>query len=485
MIEALTGLVEELRAVGIPVSMVEVLDAAEALRHADLGRPEGLRAALAATMVKNARHVEAFDAAFEVFFGLRAAPAVPEDEDPAAPAPDGGTEGGPGGGQLAPGGGGGGEESLLDLVVAALLGGDDEGTRRLAAEAVERFAGLEPGRPAGGRYHLYRVLRRLTELEARLTAALGSVPDDPLGARLHGDEVRRLVEAFREEVRREIMRRLVADRGAEAVARTIRRPLDEDVDLMHATMADLARIERAVGPLGRRLATRLAHRRRVGDRGRLDVRRTIRRSLSHGGALLDPRFRAPRRSKPELVLLCDVSGSMATFARFTMMLVHAIAGSFSKVRVFAFIDGLDEVTRFFDDDLPTSLLRLGAEADLVRLDGHSDYGRSFEELRQRFPEAIGPRATVLVTGDARTNHRDPGEGHVAWVAERARALFWLNPEARRYWDTGDSVVSRYTPYCDAMEEVRTLRQLEAFVERVALPPRAARAARLAGHRPST
>ncbi len=112
-------------------------------------------------------------------------------------------------------------------------------------------------------------------------------------------------------------------------------------------------------------------------------------------------------------------------------------------------------------------------------DGHSDYGHAFEVFRERFPDAVTAKSTVLITGDARTNYRDPRRDLLEEIGAEARALFWLNPEARRYWDTGDSVMSTYGPVCDGVHEVRSLRQLEQFIEIVALPGPLRRAATLA------
>ena len=466
MIGTLTGFIAELRAIGIPVSMVEALDAADALRFSDLADPASLQATLGATLVKSARHYQAFEAAFELFFGLRSLPeGRTEDGDQEAAAGDG----------AGAGAGGAADDELLAAIIDALQSGDRDALRRLVREAVTRLAGMEPGRPVGGRYYYYRVMRRLGAegLADRLLEAAGRIDegDDPLLSRLRHEEAGRLADQLREEVRREILRRLVADRGAEQVARTVRTPLVEDIDLMHATREELAEIERTVAPLARKLATRLARRRRRGAKGRLDVRRTIRRSLAHGGALVDPRFKPPRRSKPELVILCDVSGSMATFARFTLQLTNAIASELSRVRSFAFIDGLDEVTEFFgpDVDFHASVVRMGREADLVRRDGHSDYGRSLREFREHHRDAVTAKTTIIVTGDARNNYREAGLEDLEQIARRSRALFWLNPEARRYWNTGDSIMARYASVCDGVEQVRTLRQLEAFVEKVALP----------------
>ncbi len=472
MIGALTAFVDELRGVGIPVSMVEAIDAARAVEHVDLSDREALRASLAATMVKNARHLPAFDVAFDVYFGLR-------------PSPDAGDGDGAGAAEAAGTAGTDGADDLFEGILEALLEGDHEELRRLVHLAVDRLSGIQPGRPVGGRYYFYRVMRRLDgdALARRLLDALGAPApaDDRLGARLSAEDVDALLEQFRRELRSEIVRRLVADRGSEAVARTLRTPLVEDLDLMHATREELARIEQVVTPLARKLATRLAQRRRRGRKGRLDARRTIRRSLSHGGVLLDPQFKPPRRSKPELVLLCDVSGSMATFARFTLQLTYAISHQFSKVRAFAFVDGLDEVTHLFGPGVEFGdvLLEMASTVDLVWQDGHSDYGHAFEVFRERFSDALTPKSTVIVTGDARTNYREPRRDLLEEIRDDARALFWLNPEARRYWDTGDSIMSTYRPVCDGVHEVRSLRQLERFIELVALPAPLRRAATLA------
>ena len=447
MIERLTGFAAELREAGVPVSLVELMDAADALEHADLASREALRAALAATMVKQARHRPAFDAAFDVFFGLT--PPVETDD---------GTELG--------------DDALRAAMADALLDDDLDELRRLVRQAVERFGGVDGDRPVGGRYHQYRVLRHLDAERLRevLLAALAPT-EGAVDERLRSEAVDRMVGMVRDEVRAEVLRRLVAERGAEDVARSVRAPLVDQIDLQHGTRQEIAQVERAVAPLARRLATRLAQRRRHGRRGRLDVRRTIRRSLSHGGVFLDPSFRPPRLGKPEIVLLCDVSGSMATFARFTLQLTHAIRSELSNVRSFAFIDGVDEVTALFRPgaDFETAVRSMATDADLVRGDGHSDYGRAFTEFVDRYDAAITARTTLIITGDARTNFRNPGVEAFADLTERARAVFWLNPEHRRYWNTGDSVMASYADLCDEVEEVRSLSQLERFVERVALP----------------
>jgi hypothetical protein len=364
-------------------------------------------------------------------------------------------------------------DQFLDSLLEALAGLDEDAIRRGARTAVDQLAGMEPGRPVGGTYYLYRTLRRLDlkDLEERLIEALmGDETMSELDRRLAREEVEARIERLRDEIADEIRRRLVADRGRDAVARTLRRPLIEDVDLMHATTNDLQEMEAAIGPLTRKLAARLARRRRRRE-GRLDFRRTMRKSLATGGVPADPQFRHPRPHRPEVWLLCDISGSMATFSRFTLQFTHAMSTHFSKLRSFAFVDTIDEVSDFFGPgiDFSSALQRVTTEAEVVWLDGHSDYGNSLESFFKRYGKQLTPRTTVIITGDARNNYRPPRDRVLADIAQAVRAVVWLNPEPQAYWDTGDSAMSHYSVHCTSVHEVRTLRQLEQFIEELTLP----------------
>ena len=469
MLSLMTSFVEELRAVGIPVSMVEAIDSMGALTHVDLGDRVAFKEALRATLIKNSRHEPAFETAFEVFFADRRNLLKWEPDEEIESTASGNSEGS---------GSGGGSAMDLDQLIESLfdsLSQQDYGQLRSSARrAVDELAGMEPGRPVGGTYYLYRTLRQLDidALEQRLLEAmLADHPDlDDLEERLIIEEVSERVERLREELSEEIRRRLVEDRGHEAVAQTLRKPLTEELDLMHATRQDLRALEEVIEPLTRKLAARLAQRRRNQSRGRLDFRKTVRNSLATGGVPLEPKFKNKHPHKPELFLICDISGSMATFARFTLQFTYAMASQFSRLRAFVFVDAVDEVTEFLKPgtDFKEALARISTEADVVWMDGHSDYGHALAQFVAKYGGELTPRSTVIITGDARNNYREPRDGFVGEIAETARSLYWLNPEPTSYWDSGDSVMSRYARYCDEVFEVRTLKQLEAFVESIAV-----------------
>ena len=477
MLDLLAGFVTELRSAGLPVSLTENLDAMEAVQHIPIEDREAFKYALGATMVKNNAHWRAFETVFEVYFSLRGPEyKIVEGEtdldemwremQEQMRQGDGKSQGGSMD-QLTP-------EELAQMLLQALMNGDQAMMRALARQAVQRFAGMEPGRPVGGTYYLYRTLRNLDldgMLEKLMEASREEVGGEltQLEDRLERDEYNDRIEQFKKEIEAEIRRRLVADRGAEAMAKTLRKPLPEDVEFMHASRDEMQNLKKALQPLTRKLAARLARKRRHGRKGPLDFRSTVRHSLSYGGVPAEPKFKYPRPAKPELMVVADISGSVAAFARFTLMLVYAIQGQFSKVRSFVFIDGIDEVTDYFrgEEDIANAIHRVNTEADVVWVDGHSDYGHAFEVFWDRYGKDVGPKTTVLLLGDARNNYHASQAWVVKEIRQKARHVYWLNPEPKSYWNTGDSIVGDYGTHTDGVYECRNLRQLEGFVEKLA------------------
>jgi len=474
LLELLNGFIVQLRAAGLPVSLTETLDAMEAVKHIPIEHRSTFKYALAATLVKHYNHWNAFETVFEVYFSLRGPEYEIGDDAEAIDFDDEGDDGetdqtgqgnqqGGGGDNLTP-------EELAEMLYQALMRGDQQMMRGVARQAVKRYAGMEPGRPVGGTYYLYRTLRNL-DLDGVLERLLEQDQNEEgdtseFDQRLQRDEYQSRVDQFQKEIEAEIRRRLVADRGVEAMAKTLRKPLPEDVDFMHASREEMASLRKAIYPLTRKLASRLQRKRRHGRKGPLDFRRTVRASLSYGGVPAEPKFRNPHPHKPEIFVIADISGSVAAFARFTLHLVYAISGQFSKVRSFVFIDGLDEVTQYFEgvDDINEAVHRVNTEADVVWVDGHSDYGHALGVFWEKYGKDIGPRTSIMILGDARNNYHAAESWIVREMQDKAKQVFWLNPEPNSYWDTGDSIVGEYAQYCDGTFEVRNLRQLEGFVE---------------------
>jgi hypothetical protein len=448
-----------LRKAGLPVSMAESLDAGQAMIAIDLLEREQLRAAYAATVVKHPAHRPAFDRIFDLWWPpvvgdgheLDDAEGVEAELEEAEPVDLDAMR-----------------SQLRDRLRDVLLSGDDEALRRLAREAVNGLGRAEGGQPGRQSWFTYRVLRALnpeTLIASLLAQVLRGKDRGGLAERVARQMITERIKQFEELVESEVRRRLAEERGAETIAKTAVKPLVEQVEFLRASRDDLAALRRQVHPLARRLATRLTAKRRLGRSGRLDVRRTVRASLSTGGVPLTTIFKPHKPHKPELVVLCDVSGSVAAFAHFTVLLAFALREQFAKVRIFAFVDATDEVTRFFErgGDVVDALSRMSNEADLVWYDGHSDYGHAFEVFAQKWPDAVGPKSSFLVLGDARTNYRSPGLPALRSIARQARHAFWLNPEPRQYWSSGDSAAATYAEAMP-MIECRNVAQLQEFVE---------------------
>jgi uncharacterized protein with von Willebrand factor type A (vWA) domain len=476
LIDTLDEFVGELRAVGVPISIAEKVDAAAALGVTELGDRRAVKNGLAATLIKSGEHESAFDTVFDVFFGggqlRRAAP--PQVGGAGASAPAASTETSWGSGGLL---GTIDDDTIRSLLIESIEAGEQRSLlqRQLARLLVERHAAIQPGRAVAGTYYVYRTLRALgvdrviativQRAEQRTPHALA----DALDRRLLVEDAERRVAAFQLEVEAEVRRQLVADRGAEAVAKTLRRPLPEDIEFLTAATSQLVELHHTLHPLSRKLAARMVRSRRHGRRGRVDFRKTIRGSLASGGMPIDIRHHAPRPAKPELIVLADISGSVSAFAAFTLQLAHALRAQFSRVHCYVFVDGLDDVTELLGRsanvlEVTTEINRQGLG---VWLDGRSDYGNAIETFWQRHGARLRSRTTVLVLGDARSNYHAPRADALAKIAARCGHLFWLNPEQRASWDSGDSIIGQYAKHCDEVVECRNLRQLRDFVERLA------------------
>ncbi|MEV6751558.1 VWA domain-containing protein [Streptomyces sp. NPDC051214] len=455
--ERLTALVQALRSHGIRIGTGETVDAGQAIEALGLTDRERVREGLAAALLHSEGQRPVFDPVFDLYFprGIGA--------------PD-----------TAKGSGAGRDfdrDDLRDRLAAALAANDQPLLAQLAAEAVEGMGGYGTRPGSGGTggsdgWSSHQTLSRLRPetLLARVLAGIrqGAADDREFADRLTADEIRRRIEGFRALVGSEARRRVAERRGADVIARRAIAPTADRVDFLIAGRAQLDELRRTVQPLARKLATRLAARRRRAARGHIDLRRTLRGSLSTGGIPMRPVLRRRRPARPELVLLCDVSGSVAGFANFAMLLVQALHDQFSKVQVFAFVNRVDEVTDLIARGTadPEGLsARIISGAAVTGYHGSSDYGSALGEFAERYHEAVTSRSTVFVLGDARTNMSDPNVPALRTLASRARRVYWLNPEGRAQWQTGDSAAGTYAELVD-MYECRNARQLSALIGRL-------------------
>ncbi|MFM2072461.1 MAG: hypothetical protein RLZZ623_2724 [Actinomycetota bacterium] len=450
MIDRVLRLAALLRRNDIDVSASEVVDALAALSSVDLADPRVVRAALSACMVKRADD-GAFDRCFRLAFSAAelAPPTSPEPSLSAAPA------------ERAPSG-----PAMSDAVLTALMSGDEQAIAALAAQAVRSFGGIDDVDDGSEKYFMHRVLRAI-DLSRMLSAAMqqlragGDLAEFEL--MLRRNELTARLEAFRRLLAEEVARRLGDRRGLDSLDVDLpERTRPEDLDLMMLSRSDHDEVRRALQPMIRRLAVRIGRRRKLRSTGRLDARRTVRRSMQFGGVPIDVVNRRRHPARPEIVVLCDVSGSVAEFAQFTFTLVNALHSEVRAVRSFAFVDGVAEVSDLFlNAHHDIAVNRLVERKGVVGLDGHSDYGAAFHQfVSGHLDDAVGPRTSLIICGDARSNYRDGNVDAFATICRAARRVYWLNPEHETQWGGDDSLIHAYSPFCRAVFEVRSLRQLE-------------------------
>ncbi len=446
LVDRVTALVDQLRRRGIEVTTGAVIDAFTALTHLSLLEPESVKAGLRATLVKSSDPTGEFDRAFRaVFTGggygdlTSETPGLQEGDLSPATA-----------------------DQLSSALMHAMQQGNEAQIALLAQQAVDALAGMDDGVEHSERYYLHRVMRAI-DLSRMLSAAMQQLRRDgeltELELMLARNEFAEMLEQFR--------RRLAAEIAARMSTAGIDRP-DFDIgtgladrDMLQLSSLELTELRRVVQPLARQLAARISSHRRLRTTGRLDPRRTVRRSLQAGGVPLDVVMRRRHPHRPELVLLCDVSGSVAEFAQFTFTLVHALHDELRRVRSFAFVDGIAEVTDLFESaQHEIHVNRFVERRGVLGDDGHSDYGRALTRFVDHYlADAVSSRSTVIICGDARTNYRPDGAEALRTISEQARRVFWLNPEPKAEWGATDSAMDDYRAYCRGAFEVRSLRQL--------------------------
>ncbi|UKO69721.1 VWA domain-containing protein [Mycobacterium avium subsp. paratuberculosis] len=459
----LVGFVEALRGAGISVGPSETVDAGRVMATLGLGNREVLREGLACAVLRRPDHRETYDAMFDLWFpAALGARAVVTDEDA-----------GPGSGEdaLPPDDVEAMRQMLLDLLTENPdLADMDERLVAMIARIVEAYGKYSSSR--GPSFSSYQALKAmaLDELEGKLLAGLlAPYGDEPTPTQ---EEIAKALAAqritqLRKLVDAETKRRTAEQLGRDHVQMYGIPQLSENVEFLRASGEQLRQMQRVVAPLARTLATRLAARRRRSRAGTIDLRKTLRKSMSTGGVPIDVVLAKPRPARQELVVLCDVSGSVAGFSHFTLLLVHALRQQFSRVRVFAFIDTTDEVTHMFGPqaDLAVAIQRITREAGVYSRDGHSDYGNAFASFEQKFPNVLSPRTSLLVLGDGRTNYRNPEVELLSHMVTASRHAHWLNPEPKHLWGSGDSAVPRYQEVIP-MHECRSAKQLAAVIDQL-------------------
>jgi hypothetical protein len=452
-----TDFVRVLRNAEVRVSPAETLDAVRALEIVGYGNRERLREALAATLAKTIEEKQLFDECFARFFARRAGGEATDQAAAGAsmalaevPPP-----------QATPAVGAGANAAAALSGLAELLLAGDATQLALAIDAAGRAAGIQEMRLFTQR-GLFgrRVLDamgwpQLQEDVLRLEQAPpGADPGHDTGI-----ELKRRAALLRERVRDYVEEQYLL--FASGNARELRESVLRSARLSNVERRELARMNRLIRRIARKLAARYARRRRTAKRGLLDVPRTLRKGIAHDGLLFEPRWRRIARDRPALIAVCDVSGSVRACARFLLLFLYGLRDVLPRVRSFVFSSQLAEVTALFEREQPEVAMELALKQ---WGSGSTDYGATLRALLDSTARELDRGATVVILGDGRNNYGDPALDALREIGRRAHRVVWLNPESMPAWGTGDSEMLRYRAAVSEARVVQTLAHLERFAD---------------------
>jgi len=438
----LTGFVRALRAAGAEASTSEAIDAARTVALVGFDDRATLKAALGVVLAKSEDEKQIHDQVFDLYFGLP----MPARHTSEVDRPDAVRTGDTA------------VDALLDLATLQADGQPGDALRIALARAATRVGVDEIRFATQSSYFARQMMEALgiAPLEARLAQRM--VESGP-EAEVEAQQLTLARDTLLRQARALVQQRfaLFGQPATDAflnevvVTRTIGR----------MAPAELERMKAAVTRMARKLAARHSRQQRITLHGQLDLRRTMRANAGHDGVPVTLVWKHRRRDKPRIVVVCDVSGSVAAHVRFLLLFLYALHDAVGDLRSFAFSNRLKDVAAPleslpFDDAIALILKEVG--------NGSTDYGQAWVDLHDRHWDAIDRRTTVIVLGDGRSNGADPRLDLFAELAGRAKRVVWLCPELPGRWGTGDSAMLRYRPYCSSMSHCATALDLERTLD---------------------
>jgi uncharacterized protein len=489
----LSNFIRALRNADVRVSTAETLDAFNAMELVGYRDRAFLKDALSMVLPKTADEKESFSDCFDSFFSFKkfdTDPVRPDDSSDANASDEGqdSQDGGDGaeaeGGQNAEGrGAGGGGRKSKKKRGSSSAADDDEDEDLGEGEMSEPTSSLGKLLIDGARTELAMAMAAaaeavdLKEIQVftqkglytrRIMEAMGLNDlsreittlrqSRATPARRLGQELKKRREWLREQVRDYVEQQFLLH--ADATGRRLREDLLRKVKLSNVEQRNFRLIQEVVFRMAKKLAALHSRRKKVFKRGALNVPRTLRHNMAYDGAIFDLHWKSVKIDRPKVFAICDVSGSVANYARFMLMFLYSLEEVMPKVRSFAFSSDLAEVTELFERNKIEDAI---AKALRDYSGGSTDYGQAFADFKKHCLDDVDNRTTIIILGDARNNYGDPRTDILKEMYDRCKRLIWLNPESRNSWTVGDAEMRRYSAYCHQVEECNSLMHLERIV----------------------
>ena len=436
----LSDFIRALRASDVRVSTGEAIDAAGAMKLVGFDDRTRLRDTLGIVLAKSPEEKETHDHLFDLFFkrerphgqtGERA-----EDDGGAAPTSD-------------------------DMDLQGLSESGDEAAIAMALERAAEEVGLGDIRfSTQTSYYAQKMLKAMggDGLQQKLVEQLQAHTPE-------GEEAAKALMAARADMlarSREHVERSFEVFGVGATEQ-FRDDYLSDTALDRVTRQDMARMRSLIARIAKKLATKHSRKRRKRNVGVLDVRRTLRANAGFDGVPFDVAWKQKTKDRPKIMAICDVSGSVAQYVRFLLLLLYSFQEEIPDITSFAFSGRLQNVSEQLEShDFEEAMDRITKTIGM----SSTDYGQSWSDLKTQHFNLIDRRTTLIILGDGRSNYGDGRLDIFKEATARAKRTIWLCPEQKSLWGTGDSLMLRYQPYCDVMTPVANLRDLERAVDDV-------------------
>lgn len=442
MQRAIGHFIQALRDEGIPVSPAETLDALEAAKLVGIEQPLKLQQTLSLVLAKSEPHKRQFDQVFKRFFSHTTANLL--------------------------------EQELNDECPPEQLATDEErqaesalGQQLINNKQAQLQADIVANSVAAGATAM-EIFTQKPLVTYRIMQSLGddALLDELIALEASGENpaLQQALEQGRQQLR-ESVAEFVEQQFllySESRGQKLREDTLEKVNFTAIDRSNQAIMVRLVRKAAKRLASQHSRRRQVTRRGLLDVRKTVAANAAFDGVLFHTKWKKTRIARPKVVVICDISGSVSAVARFLLLFLYCLQDVLPRVRSFVFTSDLIEVTE--------QLTSLEIEDALALImsnmaNGSTDYGVAMRDLRADLLRDIDNKTTVIMLGDARNNN-GTSEAHI-WqqVYRQAKRVIWLNPENKSRWNTGDSVIRDYAPYCSSVESVNSLRELSRVLDK--------------------
>ena len=440
MEQVLLDLIVALRGSGVRISPAESMDAMRAAALLGYDDRKVLQDSLSAALAKSRHEKEIFKACFDRFFSLDGFSDPETDASVSSPITS---------------------DDLDSPLTQMLLSGDNAGLSIAMRAAAQKEKISEIYFFTQKSLYIQRILRgmglegvdrdimRLSKGDSAVLQQKGGELKARRGFLFENvrDFVEQQFSMFAASAREEIMEKYLRDMKLSNLEQ-------QDFQRMHAI------IKKMVQPLN----DVHSRRRKKAKRGMLDLKKTLRENIAYQGLLFEPRWKARKIDRPDMVVLCDVSRSVETVARFMLLFLYSLNEEIAKISSFIFCSNLVEVSPLFDEyEVDEALIRLQKGVGLGIHLGRTDYGQAFRDFKENWLDKVTNKTTVLILGDARNNYGAPETGILGLIHKRGKRVIWLNPESPPFWSTGDSEMKKYLPFCTIARECSSVNHLERVI----------------------